>query len=93
MNIEKAQKAVCLALLLLFLLAAATSIAALALLVNKDVSVLPVLKASESEIYIIDGSVLSDDEYAMVVSLQGIVAQTESKIYIENSDNYVYCFG
>lgn len=93
MNIEKAQKAVCLALLLLFLLAAATSIAALALLVNKDVSVLPVLKASESEIYIIDGSVLSDDEYAMVVSLQGIVAQTESKIYIENSDNYVYVEG
>lgn len=53
-------------------------------------AVLPQLKTSAEKLYVIDGDKLTDDEYIMISSLQGITAQSEAMIFIKNSNNAVY---
>ena len=90
MRFSGARKLVCCVLLLIFLLSLVTCILAFTLPYDGAVAVIPTFKASETELYVIDGEGLSKDIYAMIVSLQGIVAQKEAKIYIKDSDNFVY---
>ena len=57
---------------------------------NRDTAVLPDLNSPESVIYVINRGDISDSEYSVVSSLQGITAQNSSKIYIEDGDNIVF---
>ena len=57
---------------------------------NRDTAVLPDLNSSESVIYVINRGDISDSEYSVVSSLQGITAQNSSKIYIEDGENIVF---
>ncbi len=44
----------------------------------------------ENEIYLIDRGCLNDSTYPMITSLQGIVAQTQAKIYIYDSNRVMF---
>lgn len=52
-------------------------------------AVLPDINPPQSVIYIINRADLNDGEYSMVASLQGICAQSEARIYIEDGSNYI----
>lgn len=90
MNFSKAEKIVGCILLIIFLFSIVALILAFTLPPDRDLAVIPTFDVSDTEIYIIDGSDLSNDMYAMVVSLQGIVAKERSEIYIKSSTNLVY---
>ncbi len=53
-------------------------------------AVLPEIHAPESVIYVINRGDLSDAEYTVASSLQGICAQREARIYIEDGENIVF---
>lgn len=57
---------------------------------SREAAVLPSLNAPESVICVINKADLSDIEYSVVSSLQGLTAQSESRIYIEEGDNMVF---
>lgn len=56
----------------------------------RETAVLPTLNAPKSVIYVINKSDINDSEYAVVSSLQGITAQSESRIYIEDGNNMIF---
>ncbi len=56
----------------------------------RESAVLPELKEPESVVYVINKGDISDSEYSVVASLQGLAAQKESKIYIEDGDNLLF---
>ena len=90
MRFSGSRKLVSCILLLIFLLSIVTFILAFTLPHDRALATIPTFEVSETELYVIDGDGLSKDLYAMIVSLQGIVAQKEAKIYIKNPDNFVY---
>ena len=90
MRFSGSRKLVSCILLLIFLLSIVTFILAFTLPYDRALATIPTFEVSETELYVIDGDGLSKDLYAMIVSLQGIVAQEEAKIYIKNQDNFVY---
>lgn len=90
MRFSGARKLVDCVLLLIFLLSVVTFILALTLPYDRDQATVPVFKASESELFVIDKSELSNDLYAMVASLQGIVAKKEAKIFIRDEHNFAH---
>ncbi|MDE6110590.1 MAG: hypothetical protein K2F65_01605 [Eubacterium sp.] len=57
---------------------------------NRDTAVLPDLNSPESVIYVMNRGDISDSEYSVVSSLQGITAQNSSRIYIEDGENLVF---
>ncbi|MDE5670862.1 MAG: hypothetical protein K2I14_05310, partial [Eubacterium sp.] len=57
---------------------------------SRNTAVLPDLISSESEIYVINRENITDSEYSVVSSLQGITAQSSSKIYIEDGGNLAF---
>lgn len=79
------------------LMAAASAIALLFSLTSctapqkdSELAALPTLKATQDEIFLMDRAALTESEYIMLTSLQGITAQSEANIYIKDSDNTVY---
>lgn len=56
----------------------------------RETAVLPSVNATKSVIYIINRADMSNGEYSVVSSLQGIVAQSESRIFIEDGENMVF---
>lgn len=57
---------------------------------TRDTAVLPSINAPKSVIYVINKADISDSEYSIVSSLQGLAAQSEAKIYIEDGENMVF---
>ena len=57
---------------------------------NRAIAVLPDLNSPESVVHVINRGNISDSEYSVVSSLQGITAQNSSKIYIEDGENIVF---
>ncbi|MDE6471113.1 MAG: hypothetical protein K2L19_08860 [Eubacterium sp.] len=57
---------------------------------TRDTAVLPTINAPKSVIYVINKADISDSEYSIVSSLQGLAAQSEAKIYIEDGENMVF---
>lgn len=57
---------------------------------NRIAAVMPELNGPESVIYVINKGDISDSEYFVVSSLQGLAAQKESRIYTEDGDNLVF---
>lgn len=57
---------------------------------SREKAVLPDLNSSESVIYVINKNDISESEYSVVSSLQGITAKSNSKIYIEDGENIVF---
>ena len=57
---------------------------------DSELAALPTLKATQDEIFLMDRAALTESEYIMLTSLQGITAQSEANIYIKDSDNTVY---
>lgn len=56
---------------------------------SRQQAVLPEIQAPQSAIYVLNRGEMSDGEYAMAASLQGICAQSEACIYIEDDANFV----
>lgn len=52
-------------------------------------AVLPNINPPQTVVYIINRADMSDGEYSMIASLQGICAQSEARIYIEDGANYI----
>lgn len=57
--------------------------------VKAENAVLPSINPPQSVIYIINRADMSEGEYSMIASLQGICAQSEARIYIEDGSNYI----
>lgn len=57
---------------------------------NRAEVVLPVFNSPESVIYVMNNGDITDSEYSVVSSLQGITAQSRSKIYIEDGENLAF---
>ncbi len=55
-----------------------------------DIAVLPERQTSTEEIFLFDRNNVGEKEYILLTTLQGIVAQRESKIYLKDNDNIVY---
>lgn len=56
---------------------------------SRQQAALPEIQAPQSAIYVLNRGEMSDGEYAMAASLQGICAQSEACIYIEDDANFV----
>lgn len=57
---------------------------------SRPQAVLPEIHAPQSAICVINRGDLSDAEYTVASSLQGICAQSEARIYIEDGENIVF---